>query len=362
MRRTSTRLADGRELLYFDDDDTAATTDRTGVVDQRVLEATSAPSELRYDVLLDEEITVASHRQDRTHLPSALQCPLCPSRDGRHTEVPAADYDVVVFENRFPSYSAPTSAAPTPDSALRRPGHGRCEVVCFTSDHGTPMSRLPEARVRLVLDAWIDRTEALAALPFVEQVYCFENRGEEIGVTLGHPHGQIYGYPFTTPRTQRALDVARGHRERTGRELAAERLDAELSDGSRIVSVSRHWVAFVPFAARWPVEVHVYPRSRVPDLPSLDAEVRDDFPRIYLQVLGAMDALYDSPLPYVSGWHQAPVRRDHELASLHLEIFSVRRARNKLKYLAASESGMGAFVNDVAPEQVAAALRDGLAR
>ena len=125
---------------------------------------------------------------------------------------------------------------------------------------------------------------------------------------------------------------------------------------------SEHWVAFVPFAARWPFEVHLYPSGRVPDLPALDDDARDDFPAVYLDVLQALDCLYDAPLPYISAWHQAPVRVDRDLVSLHLEVFSIQRAADKLKFLAGSESGMGAFVNDIAPERAAAMLRDALRR
>jgi UDPglucose--hexose-1-phosphate uridylyltransferase len=235
---------------------------------------------------------------------------------------------------------------------------GRCEVVCFTSDHDTPISRLPPEHVRLVVEAWADRTEHLSALPHVEQVFCFENRGEEIGVTLSHPHGQIYAYPFVTPRTKLMLEAARRHRERTWRSLVADMIASELADGSRVVHESEHWVAFVPSAARWPVEVHLYPRRQVPDIPALSGPERDDFARTYLHVLGAMDNLYDTPLPYISACHQAPVRSDRDLAYLGLQVFSVRRAANKLKYLAGSESGMGVFVNDVTPEQIAAQLRE----
>lgn len=367
MKRTSARLADGREIIYFDAHDSAP--DRR-VEDTRDLGPVSTASEIRYDAALDEWVAIASHRQGRTHLPPTDECPLCPSRAGHRTEVPADDYDVVVFENRFPSFAAAAERSPDQDATVtvaagdpdelfaRRPGVGRCEVVCFTSDHDSPISRLPPERVRLVVEAWVDRTCELSLLPHVEQVFCFENRGEEIGVTLGHPHGQIYAYPFVTPRTMRMLDSARRHRERTGRNLFADLLAAELDDGSRIVCTSEHWVAFVPAAARWPVEVHVYPRRQVPDLPALRDEERDDFARIYLDVLGAMDNLYGLPLPYISAWHQAPVRIDRDLAYLHLEVFSVKRAANKLKYLAGSESGMGVFINDVTPEQAAAALRD----
>lgn len=369
MKRTSTRLADGREIIYFDADESAP--DRR-VEDSRELGPVSTASEIRYDAALDEWVAIASHRQGRTHLPPTDECPLCPSRTGHRTEVPADDYDVVVFENRFPSLAAAAAASPRPsdpaaaDTAAetdrgglfeRRPGVGRCEVVCFTSDHDSFISQLPPAHVRLVVEAWVDRTLELSRLPYVEQVFCFENRGEEIGVTLGHPHGQIYAYPFVTPRTRRMLDSARRHRERTGRNLFADVLAAELSDASRIVCTSEHWVAFVPSAARWPVEVHIYPRRQVPDLPGLEDEERDDFAHIYLEVLGAMDNLYGLPLPYISAWHQAPVRIDRDLAYLHLQLFSVKRAAGKLKYLAGSESGMGVFINDVSPEQAAAALR-----
>jgi UDPglucose--hexose-1-phosphate uridylyltransferase len=369
VRRSSTLLADGRELIYFDSQQTATRTDRTGLVDLRDLTTTSTASEIRHDAVLDEWVTIASHRQGRTHLPPADLCPLCPSRGGQQTEVPADDYDVVAFENRFPSFTSqadpavdPLEVGQQPHADLQRPGLGRCEVVVFTSEHDTPTSRLPPERVRLVLDAWVDRSAALARLPFVEQVFCFENRGEEIGVTLAHPHGQVYGYPFLTPRTRAMADAARRHRARTGRDVFADRLEAELTDGSRVVTSNQHWVAFVPFAARWPVEVHLYPRRAVPDLPALDGAASDGFPSIYLDVLRAMDNLYDAPLPYISAWHQAPVRVDRNMLSLHLEVFSIKRAATKLKYLAGSESGMGAFINDIAPEQSAAMLRDALPR
>lgn len=359
MKRTSTRLADGREIVYFDLDDDA----ERQLIDTRDLPETSTNSEIRYDPLLDEWVTIASHRQGRTHLPPADECPLCPSRDGRQTEIPSPDYDVVVFENRFPSLA--TSVPPVPptvdhggDLFTRQPGVGRCEVVCFTSDHTSTFAELSAEQARLVIEAWADRTAELSAVPKVEQVFCFENRGEEIGVTLHHPHGQIYAYPFVTPRTRRQLISARRYRERTWRNLYADVLAAERAAQSRIVTETEHWTAFVPAAARWPVEVHLYPRRQVLDLPGLRPEERDGLAEVYLGLLRRLDALYGQPMPYIAGWHQAPVRIDRELGYLHLELFSIRRAPGKLKYLAGSESGVGAFINDVMPEQAAARLRE----
>jgi UDPglucose--hexose-1-phosphate uridylyltransferase len=229
--------------------------------------------------------------------------------------------------------------------------------VCFTSDHDSSFSALTPARVGLVMEAWVDRTVALSALPHVEQVFCFENRGREIGVTLSHPHGQIYGYPFVTPRTRRLLDSARRHRERAWTNLFADVLAWEVAAGERVVARTGHWTAFVPHAARWPMEVHLYPNRVVASLPELDDVERAEFSELYLDVLARMEAVHDDTLPYIAAWHQAPVRVDRDLAYLHLEVFSSRRAPGRLKYLAGSESAMDVFINDVSPERTAERLR-----
>jgi UDPglucose--hexose-1-phosphate uridylyltransferase len=359
--KTSTVLADGRELIYFDEPTTHV--DRTRIVDKRTLPTNRPTSTMRFDRSLDEWVAIAGHRQTRTYLPPDNECPLCPSTPDHLSEVPASDYDVVVFENRFPSFSSTAvldqhvnGEANGHGLFISAPGFGRCEVVCFTSDHDAAFSSLTPARARTVIDAWVDRTAALSQIAGIEQVFCFENRGEEIGVTLSHPHGQIYGYPYVTPRTRQMLDSARRHRSATGRNLFADLLAEEAKSG-RVIVQSSDWTAFVPFAARWPMEVHVYPNRQVPDLVALTDSERDDLARVYLEVLRRMDAVYDQQLPYIAAWHQAPVNADRDLAYLHLEVFSILRAPGKLKYLAGSESAMGAFVNDVLPEDAAAVLR-----
>ncbi|MEU0549245.1 galactose-1-phosphate uridylyltransferase [Micromonospora sp. NPDC005979] len=356
MKRTAINLADGRELIYFDENDDAV----RDQPDRRDLPPPPPASQLRYDPLTDEWVAVAVHRQTRTFLPPANECPLDPSEGDRLTEIPAPDYDVVVFENRFPSLSGRVADEPgeiTPFTPVR-PGQGRCEVVCFTSDHNASFASLPPRRVRTVLDALADRTEVLGELPGVEQIFCFENRGVEIGVTLHHPHGQIYAYPFVTPRTRALLAAARRHAERTGGgNLYADVLAAERAAGDRVVTENEHWTAFVPAAARWPFEVHVAPRRVVPDIPALDDRERDAFGPLYLDLLRRFDGLFDMPMPYIAAWHQAPVRIDRELGHLHLQLFSIRRAKDKLKYLAGSESGMGVFINDISPERAAELLR-----
>jgi UDPglucose--hexose-1-phosphate uridylyltransferase len=357
MKKTVTRMADGRELIYFDESDDAS----HDAPDRRDLPEPPPASRLRYDPLMDEWVAIAAHRQTRTFLPPTDECPLCPSTPNRLTEIPS-DYDVVVFENRFPSFSdrdADLDEAVLPPINAPRPARGRCEVVCFTADHDASFATLSPARVRTVLGALADRTTALAAVPGVEQVFCFENRGVEIGVTLHHPHGQIYAYPYVTPRTRAMLAASRRHAAETGgRSLFADVLGAERELGERVVATNEHWTAFVPAAARWPFEVLVAPHRRVPDLPALSPEECEAFAPLYLDVLRRFDGLFGTPMPYIAAWHQAPVRVDRDLAYLHVQLFSVRRASGKLKYLAGSESAMGAFVNDVIPEEAARMLRE----
>ncbi|MFF2201588.1 galactose-1-phosphate uridylyltransferase [Streptomyces sp. NPDC058145] len=349
MKKTSTRLADGRELIYYDLRDDIV----RDAADRRPLDATVTTSEIRRDPLLGDSVAVASHRQGRTYHPPADQCPLCPTRGERLSEIPDSSYDVVVFENRFPSLAG--------DS-------GRCEVVCFTSDHDASFAGLTEDQAGLVLDAWTDRTSELSHLPSVEQVFCFENRGAEIGVTLQHPHGQVYAYPFTTPRTALMLRSLAAHKEATGGQNLFDDVLARELAGERVVLEGEHWAAFVPHAAHWPYEVHLYPKRRVPDLLALDEEARTEFPQIYLELLKRFDRIFgegETPTPYIAAWHQAPfgaleefdgVTRDD--FALHLELFTIRRTSGKLKFLAGSESGMNVFINDVPPETAAERLRE----
>jgi UDPglucose--hexose-1-phosphate uridylyltransferase len=360
VRKTTVKLSDGRELMYFG----AVPADPAGHPDRRPVMAAAPRSEIRWDWLLGEWVTVASHRQDRTFQPAEDQCPLCPSTPYARTEIPAPDYEVAVFENRFPAFTGDPAAGPGgarppeagADLLVSRPATGRCEVICFTAEHAASFAGLGPARAATVMAAWTDRSAELARHPGVRQIYCFENRGTEIGVTLSHPHGQIYACPFVTPRTGRMLTSCAAYRHETGRNLFDDLVAAELADTARIVAAGGHWVAFVPHAAHWPYEVHLYPRRRVPDLPALDDGARAEFYELYRDLLQRFDRLFGQPAPYISAWHQAPTGYGADFA-LHLELFTVRRARDKLKFLAGAESGMGAFTQDVAPEAAAERLR-----
>ena len=378
VRRTSTTLADGRELIYFDDSEPYLSGAQTReVVDERPLDERPTAGTMRLDALTGDWVSIADHRQNRTFLPPTDECPLCPSGGGTMpSEIPAHEYDVVVFENRFPSFASGSgvdesgaarspAARPSGNSLLAHaPALGRCEVVCFTSDHDASFSSLTPARARTVVDVWADRTRGLSAIDSVEHVFPFENCGEEIGVTLHHPHGQIYAYPFVPARTASLLRQATEHHDQTGRLLGADLLAAELEAGSRVVIRGTAWTAYVPYAARWPVEVHLVPNRDVPDLVALDSDERDELAEVYLDLLRRLDRYYEAPdgspitMPYIAGWQQAPVRQGRDVSRLHLQVMSVLRAPGRLKYLAGSESGVGAWINDVSPEAVAQRLRE----
>jgi UDPglucose--hexose-1-phosphate uridylyltransferase len=357
-RRTQIRLADGRDLIYFDE---RLDADRAWE-DRRELPPPPPTAQLRKDPLVDEWVAIAAHRQARTFLPPRDKCPLCPSTRDFASEIPAPDYDVAVFENQFPSFSDRTILDEVANLTELTPVHpalGRCEVVCFTSDHNSSFGELPPQRVRTVIDALADRVAAMSEMPGVAQVFPFENRGVEIGVTLRHPHGQIYAYPTVPTRTRAMLNAARRYAARTsGGNLYTDVLAAERAAKVRIIGKNEHWTAYVPAAARWPFEVQLAPHRQVPDIPALDEAERDAFGPLYLDLLQRFDALFGKPMPYISAWHQAVVGEGRDLGYLHLQLFSIRRAADKLKYLAGSESAMGAFVNDIVPETAAQMLRD----
>lgn len=353
--RTERTLADGRSIVYYD-----SAPGRWRIAeDTRALKDAATHTELRHDPLLDEWVVVAGHRQARTFHPPTSECPLCPTRGDRLTEVPEPDYEVVVFENRFPSLA---QRLDVPVESGIRPGFGRCEVVCFTSDHSSALGQVSPERMRLVLEAWIDRDRELSRIPGVDYVFVFENRGTEIGVTLSHPHGQIYAYPFVPPRDARMRRAAQAHRATTGSSLYDGIVAAEMADGRRILLEGQHWIAFVPRAARWPFEIQLFTRRPIARLRDLNEVERREFSTIYLDLLGALDAVLDVPMPYIAAWHQAPVHAEDDDSRLFLEVFSLRRAVDKLKFLAGSESAAGVWINDISPEDAAQALRDALAR
>jgi UDPglucose--hexose-1-phosphate uridylyltransferase len=298
--------------------------------------------ELRFDPLRQEWVAYNTERNDRTFLPTSF-CPLCPSGADGDSEIPLDDFEVVVFENRFPALAS------------------GCEVVVYTADHHRTLAELPVERVRLLVDVWSDRYESLGSRPEFQYVFIFENKGEEIGVTLHHPHGQIYALPFIPPVAAHELEASRRHLDSSGRCLHCDQVEHELA-GERVVFQRGSMIAFVPHAARWPYEVHVYPRRHVASVSELNGQERDDLAAALVEVASAYDRHFGFSTPYVMAMHQAPTDgRPWPEAHLHVEFYPPHRRSDRLKHLAGVELGAGTFVNDTRPEETADQLRQAVA-
>lgn len=318
-------------------------------------------SELRWHPLLGEWVATATHRQGRTFLPPADFCPLCPTKPGGFpTEVPEADYDIVVFENRFPGLKSapPVPAVEASELYPVQPGLGVCEVVLYTPHHAATLADEPVEQIYKLVRVWTDRFIELGALDFVRYVFIFENKGEAIGVTLHHPHGQIYAFTFTPPRVARELEQSLAHKELTGRCLICDITREEQSDGRRIVAENDSFVALIPFFARYPYELHIYSKRHLQALTDMDDGEQRDLASMLKTVLVAFDKLFDLSLPYMMVLHQRPTDgEDYEHYHFHLEFYPPLRTATKLKYLAGSETGAGVFLNDTLAEDKAAELR-----
>ena len=295
--------------------------------------------ERRWNPLREEWVLVAAARQSRTFLPERAACPLDPSTPEHSTEIPASRFDAAVFENRFPAM-------------LGAAGGGVCEVVVYTDQHEGSFSSLPTSALERLIEVWTDRYRALARRKDVSYVFIFENRGEQVGVTLHHPHGQIYGYPFIPPVASLELR-GRGNVCRHCRLI-----QDEINDGRRVLLGERGVVAYVPAYARWPYEVHVTTAKHRDCLPALTATERGTLVHTMQRVTQAYDRLFQVPMPYMMVIHQRPTDGlSYPQAHLHVEFYPILRDSGKLKYLAGSESGAGVFINDTLAASSAARLR-----
>jgi len=321
-------------------------------------------SEMRWNPVLREWLVTATHRQDRTFLPPAGFCPLCPTIEGGFpTEIERDHFEFVVFENKFPSLARAGSAVSEPSVLTSElypvePSRGVCEVVLYSADHRLTLTELPEEKICQLIKVWRDRYIDLGKRPEVEYVFIFENKGEAIGVTIHHPHGQIYAFPFIPPKVVREMDSEAAHYAQTKRCLHCDIVAEELKQSTRVVAINEQYLAFVPFYARYPYEVHIYARDHVSSMADFDGQLEENLASILKTVLLKYDNLWDLSMPYMMVMHQAPTDgKTHPGSHFHIEFYPPLRTKEKLKYLAGCESGAGTFVNDTLPEDKAHELR-----
>lgn len=317
-------------------------------------------SELRWNPQLKQWVIVANHRQDRTYKPPAEFCPLCPSLPGEFpTEVPAEDYEIVVFQNKYSALTQPPPSLDVEGSVLYQtaPSEGICEVVLYSSNHNSTLAQESEEHLQNLIQVWTDRYLELGQKPNIEYVLIFENKGDAVGVTLSHPHGQIYAFPFIPPTIEKELQSALEHYEEVGSCLYCDILAEEKEDSVRLVAGNKQFTAFVPFFARYPFEVHIYPERHLQSLADFGPEETEGLAQVLKTVLQKYDALFGFSLPYMMVLHQAPPKGDYPHYHFHFEFYPLHRTAKKLKYLAGVESGAGTFITDMSPEEQAKKLR-----
>ena len=326
-------------------------------------------SELRFHPFLDQWVITATQRQDRTFLPPDNYCPLCPTHPGGFpTEVPQDHYDIVVFENKFPSLrpNPPEPAVPGTELTPVEKSAGVCEVVCYSQVHESTFATLPYSQVRKLTRVWTERYKEIGQRPEVEYVFIFENKGKEIGVTLSHPHGQIYAYPFIPPTPKIELASEERHFKTKGSPLMAAVLQEHGLNGgalpegrqSTVVYENDSFAALIPFFARYPYETYVTPKQHIACLADMNEQVLDDLADALLTVTRKLDGLFGFSMPYIMLMHQKPTVPGYDYAWFHIEFYPPYRTEKKLKYLAGSEAGAGAFINDTLPEETSKRLRE----
>lgn len=319
-------------------------------------------SELRWHPFLEEWVITATHRQERTFLPPKDYCPLCPGKPGGFpTEVPREDYDIVVFENKFPSLRSnpPQPAVEATAVSQVKPAQGICEVVLYSSEHSSSLAEMPLTRIRNLLRVWQDRYRELGSLDYIKYVLIFENKGEAVGVTLHHPHGQIYAFPFIPPKLEKELSASAKFYQRNNKCLFCATLEEEYRDGRRIIFEGEKFVAFIPFFARYPYETYLAPKKHQASIDDFTEEELDDLALTLKGLLVKYDLLFKLSFPYIMVIHQAPTDgRDYPGYHFHFEFYPPLRTASKLKYLAGCESGAGNFINDTLAEEKAAELRN----
>ena len=318
-------------------------------------------SQLRWNPMLREWVAVASHRQVR---PIALgnsgpaeNCPFCPGG----AEGLNAPYEIVCFENKYPSFvREPGQQAASDGRELYKtaPGRGVCEVVVYSPNHDSTLADESTEHIHRLVKVWTDRYREIGAVPFVKYVYIFENKGAVIGVTLSHPHGQIYAFPYIPPKVKVELDSERRYMRSNRSCLLCDMVRNEIREGVRLVSVNRHFAAFVPHFAKYPYEIHIVSRRHLGHLADMTQREQWSLAGILKTILVKYDGLFGFPFPYMMLMHQTPTDgKRHKYHHFHIEFFPPHRSREKIKYLAGCESGAGTFINDTIPEEKAAELR-----
>jgi UDPglucose--hexose-1-phosphate uridylyltransferase len=318
-------------------------------------------SELRWNPLLRTWTMVATNRQNRPNLPTHT-CPFCPGSD----KVPD-NYEVFVYPNDFPVLSTPADIV-TDELQATSPyknakAHGQCKVVLYSPKHEASLYDLSPQAMQALISVWIEETESMRQDPLIQYIHIFENRGEAVGVTIHHPHGQIYGHPYIPLKINTELDSSWQYHMENANCLICDMTREELGFQHRIVAENESFVAYIPYFSDYPFGVFIVPHRHFSMISDMSEEEQIHFGQILQTVTAGFDALYNCRFPYMMSMHQGPVN-NVEFAEadvfyhFHVEFYTPWRDKDLVKYYAASETGAWAAANTRSVEFCAMELRE----
>jgi UDPglucose--hexose-1-phosphate uridylyltransferase len=312
-------------------------------------------AELRWHPLIKDWVMIASHRQGRPQMPKDW-CPFCPGSG----KVPQ-HYDVYEYDNDFPALS---QNPPEPDDVENEffkaaPAYGKCEVILYSPEHTVTLPELPVSHIRKIVDLWAERFGEIKKDKKIKYVFIFENRGDVVGVTMPHPHGQIYGYPFVPKKLQLELDACREHFDGSGSCLICDMIKEEKAYAKRVIFENEHFVCFLPFFSEYPYGVYIGAKAHVGSIDEFSADQKNSLAEILKETAGMLDSLFDYKFPYMMCMHNPPVNTVDvsEYYHFHIEFFPPMRSADKQKFNASSETGAWAHCNPTCPEEKAEELR-----
>ncbi len=315
-------------------------------------------AELRWNPLLSTWTMVAGNRQARPHLPHG-ECPFCPG-SGRVPD----HYEVYKYDNDFPALSLRPAEPEMPGDGPYQAAenYGKCEVILYSPEHHTTLPNLSVDHIGKLIDLLAERYVELAKDPKIKYIFPFENRGAEVGVTMPHPHGQIYAYPFVPQKIQVELNSCRAYYQSKGSCLLCDMNKAESAFAGRIIAENDSFLAYLPYFTDYPYGVFIVSKGHLGDISRLDRQARRDLAVMLKNITGAFDTLFDKLFPYMMCIHQVPVNAAEYAGAgsyyhFHIEFYPPLREADKIKFYASSEMGAWAACNPSVVEQTAVLLK-----
>ncbi|MBZ4663364.1 MAG: galT [Caloramator sp.] len=318
-------------------------------------------AELRWNPLLKTWTMVASNRQQRPNMPKDW-CPFCPG-SGRVPD----NYDVYKYDNDFPALTQAPGQPDVDGNDLYKvaQNYGKCEVILYSPEHTKTLPELEVSHIYKLVNLWTERFEELSKDEKIKYIFEFENRGEEVGVTMPHPHGQIYGYSFVPLKVKVELDSCKEYYKEHN-ECMICRMNREEKDfEKRVIYENESFIAYIPFFTDYPYGVFIVSKSHKGNFTEFTDKEKWDLADILKKVTGAFDTLFERLFPYMMCIHQTPVNCEEYKDStdyyhFHIEFYPPLRDANKIKYYASSEMGAWAACNTLAVEQTSEQLREAL--